>query len=203
SPIPPADLIVLPGSKSTIADLAFVRAQGWDIDIRAHHRHGGHVLGLCGGYQMLGATIADPEGFEGWRGTVEALGLLAVDTVLTDDKAVRPVGALHTASGSRVDAYEIHLGRTHGADTRHAPFQVGGEREGAASADGRVIGTYLHGLFAADAFRAAFLNDLKPGVAFRSPSYEAMVDETLDTLAAHLARHLDVDGILAIARDGP
>jgi adenosylcobyric acid synthase len=101
-----------------------------------------------------------------------------------------------------VDAYEIHLGRTHGADTRQAPFRVGDGPEGAASPDGRVVGTYLHGLFAADAFRAAFLNALRPEAAFLSPSYDAMVDQTLDDLAAHLARHLDVDAILAIAREG-
>ncbi len=202
TPIPPADLIVLPGSKSTIADLAFVRSQGWDIDIKAHRRRGGHVLGLCGGYQMLGRSIADPEGFEGPPGSVEALGLLAVDTVLTADKTVRPVVALHEASRTRVEAYEIHLGRTHGADTRHAPFTVGDGAEGAASPDGRVIGTYLHGLFAADAFRAAFLNDLRPDAAFLSPSYDAGVEQTLDSLASHFARHLDVDAILAIARGG-
>jgi adenosylcobyric acid synthase len=202
TPIPPADLIVLPGSKSTIADLAFVRAQGWDIDIKAHRRQGGHVLGLCGGYQMLGRSIADPEGFEGKPGSVEALGLLAVDTILTADKTVRPVVALHKASRTPVEAYEIHLGRTRGDDTRHAPFTVGDDAEGAASPDGRVIGTYLHGLFAADAFRAAFLNDLRPDAAFLSPSYDAGVEQTLDSLASHFARHLDVDAILAIARGG-
>jgi adenosylcobyric acid synthase len=202
NPIPPADLIVLPGSKSTIADLAFVRAQGWDIDIKAHRRQGGHVLGLCGGYQMLGGSIADPEGLEGKPGSVEALGLLSVDTVLTADKTVRPVVALHRPSRTRVEAYEIHLGRTHGDDTRRAPFQLGDVPEGAASPDGRVTGTYLHGLFAADAFRAAFLNGLRPEAAFPSPSYDAAVEQTLDSLASHLERHLDVDAILAIARRG-
>jgi adenosylcobyric acid synthase len=203
TPIPAdCDLIVLPGSKSTMADLAFLKAQGWDIDIKAHVRRGGRVLGLCGGYQMLGRSIADPGGIEGSAGTAEGLGLLAVDTVLSPEKTVRPVSALHRESRAFVEAYEIHLGRTNGPDTERAPFVRDGQPEGAASADGRIVGTYLHGLFSADPFREAFLKGLKPGAAFQTLRYETMVDETLDGLAAHLDRHLDVAGLLRIAGAG-
>ncbi|NIX77864.1 cobyric acid synthase [Microvirga terricola] len=197
-----ADLVILPGSKATIADLAFLRMQGWDIDIAAHLRRGGRVLGLCGGYQMLGRTIADPDGVEGPAGTVAGLGLLDVETVLTPEKTVRPVTARHEATGLDLSAYEIHLGRTAGPDTTRAPFLIENQPEGAVSADGRVIGTYLHGLFSTDAFRQAFLRRLKPGIAFDGLSYESEVDGTLDALADHLEIHLDADRILAIAREG-
>ncbi|MBO6508724.1 MAG: cobyric acid synthase, partial [Roseibium sp.] len=111
-----ADIVLLPGSKSTVGDLAFFRAQGWDIDLRAHHRRGGHILGVCGGYQMLGRTISDPEGIEGAPGTVEGLGFLDVDTILTSEKSTVPASGTHIASGASVSGYEIHVGRTDGPD---------------------------------------------------------------------------------------
>lgn len=203
SPLPQdADLIILPGSKATIADLAFMRDQGWDIDLTAHARRGGCVLGLCGGYQMLGRRISDPEGLEGPPGTVPGLGLLDVETTLSTDKTVRSVSARHEASLTELTAYEIHLGRTDGPDCRHAPFSVEEVAEGAASAKGRIMGTYLHGLFAADAFRHAFLQTFVSGRAFGSLHYETEIETTLDTLADHLEAHLDTDRILAIARAG-
>ena len=196
------DLIILPGSKATVADLAFVREQGWDIDLTAHVRRGGRVLGLCGGYQMLGRQIADPEGLEGSPGTVAGLGLLDVETILTPGKTVRSVRAWHEASGTDVAAYEIHLGRTGGPDCRRAPFSVEGQAEGAVSANGRVMGSYLHGLFTADAFRRAFLQQLAPGRTFGTLDYDAEVEATLEGLADHLEAHLDTNGILAIAKAG-
>ena len=198
NPLPAdADLVLLPGSKSTIADLAELRRQGWDIDIAAHHRRGGHVLGICGGFQMLGRTIADPAGVEGPAATVPGLGLLQVETVLGGDKAVRPVDAVHVESGAAIAGYEIHLGETTGPD-RDRPFaRIGGSGEGATAADGRVAGTYVHGLFAGDAFRRGFLSNF--GVASRL-AFEAGVDATLDRLADHLEVHLDLDAILKIAR---
>jgi adenosylcobyric acid synthase len=196
-----ADLVILPGSKATIADLAFLREQGWDIDLAAHVRRGGRVLGLCGGYQMLGRTIADPDGIEGQPATVAGLGLLDVETVMTSDKTVRPVAARHASSDLPVSAYEIHIGQTHGPDTARAPFLAEGRPEGAASPDGRVTGTYLHGLFAADGFRQAFLRALRPDLGFDGLNYDAAIESTLDRLADHLARHLQVDRILAIAQE--
>jgi len=192
-----ASVVVLPGTKSTLADLAFMRAQGWDIDLAAHVRRGGAVLGLCGGYQMLGRTVTDPEGIDGRAGTTQGLGLLDVDTTMLPDKAVRKVQARHVASGTEVSGYEIHLGHTEGADCARPVLSIDGRPDGASSADGRVQGTYVHGLFTEDAFRRAWLAQL--GVA-STLAYEARVEGALDALADHLERHLDVDRILAIAR---
>jgi adenosylcobyric acid synthase len=197
-PLPPeARLVILPGSKSTIGDLAFLRAQGWDIDLAAHVRRGGHVLGLCGGYQMLGRAISDPGGVEGAAGAVPGLGLLDVETVLTPDKITAPVTARHIASGESVSGYEIHLGRTDGPDCARPMLAIDGRLDGAASADGRMQGTYVHGLFASDAFRHAFL----AGFGRTSQlAYEAGIEATLDALADHCERHLDVGRIIEIAR---
>lgn len=194
-------LVILPGSKSTRGDLAFLRQQGWDIDLAGHVRRGGRVLGICGGYQMLGRRIADPLGIEGPPGEDQGLGLLDVETVMTGDKHLSRVTGSHVASGLAVEGYEIHIGRTDGPD-RARPFaHVAGAAEGAMSADGRIIGSYLHGLFAADDFRAAFLATL--GAAAAVGRHGALVEETLNELAGHLERHLDVGGLLALARAQP
>jgi adenosylcobyric acid synthase len=111
-----ADVIIIPGSKSTIGDLAFLRAQGWDIDIKAHVRRGGHVLGLCGGYQMLGKTIADPDGVDGSPGLVDGLGLLDIATLMSADKSTTLIAGTHCATGAAIEGYEIHLGRSEGDD---------------------------------------------------------------------------------------
>jgi adenosylcobyric acid synthase len=193
-----AALVILPGSKSTRGDLAFLRAQGWDIDLAAHVRRGGQVLGLCGGYQMLGKSVADPDGIEGPAGRTKGLGLLGVSTVMTPEKNVTRIEAVHAASRQRIDAYEIHIGRTRGKDCRRPFALVGGKGEGAVSADGRVHGSYLHGLFASDAFRGAFLKQL--GIAASEVRYDAKVESALDALAEHIEKHLDVEGLFAMAR---
>jgi adenosylcobyric acid synthase len=193
-----AALVIIPGSKSTRGDLAFLRAQGWDIDLFAHHRRGGHVLGLCGGYQMLGRGVADPDGIEGAAGETPGLGLLDVTTVMTAQKSLTRVEAVHAASGERVSAYEIHIGQSAGPD-RARPFAfVDGAPEGAIAGDGLVHGTYLHGLFTSDRFRRAYLHRL--GITGSDQSYSARVDQTLDALANHIEAHLDVEGLLALAR---
>jgi adenosylcobyric acid synthase len=192
-----ADLILIPGSKATIADLAHLRAQGWDIDIAAHARQGGAVLGLCGGYQMLGRRIEDPDGIEGPPGGVDGLGLLDVTTVMTPEKRLALTDATDIATGLPVQGYEIHLGRTTGPDTARPWLQIGPRPEGAQSEGGRIRGTYLHGLFAADAFRAAFLTAL--GHPAPASDHAASVDQTLDALAAHMAAHLDLDRLLSLA----
>ncbi|MGI3170656.1 cobyric acid synthase [Pseudooceanicola sp. C21-150M6] len=191
-----ADLVLIPGSKSTIADLRHFRAQGWDIDLIAHVRRGGHVLGLCGGYQMLGRTISDPDGLEGDAGSCNGLGLLDVTTRLDQKKRVTRTQAIHNETGSKIDGYEIHLGQTSGPDCSRAWLDVGGKAEGAASADGRVRGCYLHGLYSSDQFRA---HDLARLGGRSSLQFEDGVEATLDGLAAHLRRHLDLDAILALA----
>ncbi|MFK8036452.1 MAG: cobyric acid synthase [Hyphomicrobiales bacterium] len=193
-----ADLILLPGTKSTIADLAFLRSQGWDIDIAAHHRQGKPIIGLCGGYQMLGNAISDPNGIEGTAQTVRGLSLLDIETVLGEKKATRPVHGTHITSGLAVDGYEIHLGETSGPDCAHPYAQIYGREDGARSSDGLVSGTYMHGIFNSDAFRKHFLATL--GVAVSDVRYEQSIDETLDRLADHMEFHLDLDQILQIAQ---
>lgn len=197
SPIPAeAAMIVLPGSKATIADLRFVREQGWDIDIRAHHRRGRPVLGLCGGYQMLGRTIADPQGIEGSAETIDGLGLLAVDTVLGGDK--RLVEVRGTALRAPFQGYEMHLGFTSGPDTGRAPVVFDdGRTDGAASADGLVTGSYVHGLLGLAAQRRAWLARL--GVEGSGPDHRASVDAALDRIAAELEQHVDLDALIALS----
>jgi adenosylcobyric acid synthase len=191
-------LVIVPGSKSTCGDLAFLRTQGWDIDLLAHHRRGGHVLGLCGGYQMLGQSVADPDGIEGPSGETSGLGLLDVTTVMTPQKTLTRVTASHAATGQPIDAYEIHIGHTDGAD-RARPFaMLDGSPEGAVSADGRVHGSYMHGMFASDAFRKAFLAQLDIPVS--DQRYRTKVESALDALAEHIEAHLDVEGMFALAR---
>jgi adenosylcobyric acid synthase len=192
------DLVILPGSKATIADLAALRAGGLDVDIAAHRRRGGLVLGLCGGYQMLGRTIADPQGIEGPAGCVAGLGLLDVETVLSDRKRLEPIRGT-TAGEVSFCGYEMHMGVTSGADCAR-PFArlEDGAPEGAMSSDGRVFGTYIHALFADDRQRAAWLNRLSAGPA--AVGYDELIEQTLDRLAAHLAAHLDLDRLLSLAR---
>ncbi len=191
------DLVIIPGSKSTRGDLAFLRQQGWDVDIAAHVRRGGHVLGICGGYQMLGRVVRDPEGIEGSAGETEGLGLLDVETLMSPDKHLTRTSAVHAATGTAMEGYEIHIGRTEGPD-RTRPFaRVGGLPEGAASADGRIMGSYLHGMFSGDEFRAAFLKGFGASSAL---SYGAGIEAVLDRLADHMEAHLDVAGMLALAR---
>lgn len=195
-----ADLVILPGSKSTRGDLAFLRAQGWDIDLKAHVRRGGQVLGICGGYQMLGRVIHDPEGIEGPAGSSEGLGLLDVETVMTPDKALNRVSGKDLETGLTLDGYEIHIGRTEGPDCARPVVEIDGKPHGARSRDGRVKGLYLHGLFSSDAFRTAWLHRLgAPGAGY---AYDLAIEDTLDALAEHLEKHVNIDALLDIARTG-
>ena len=194
-----ADLVLLPGSKSTIGDLKFLRDQGWDVDIAAHIRRGGRVLGVCGGYQMMGRSLHDPQGIEGPPESVPGLGLLDVETTLESHKNLETVSGRHNPSGAPLGGYEMHIGRTVGAD-RARPFaEVRGEAEGARSADGRAEGTYLHGLFASDEFRRAYLGMLG-GKGDAGLAFDSAVEATLDGLADHLEAHADLDLLLDIAR---
>ncbi len=194
----PADtnLVIIPGSKSTMADLAALRRQGWDIDLAAHVRRGGHVLGLCGGYQMLGKLIHDPAGLEDQAGTVAGLGHLDVETTLLPDKTLTRVAATHGPSGTPLTGYEIHLGKTAGPDCARPFAMIGIEPDGAISADGRIVGTYVHGCFGGDDFRKTFLAALGATSDLR---YEQRIEASLDALAAHLEKYLDLDRLLALA----
>jgi adenosylcobyric acid synthase len=192
-----ADLVILPGSKATIADLTALRKAGFDIDIAAHLRRGGTVIGLCGGYQMLGRAIRDPAGTEGPPGVAEGLGHLDVETVLCDEKRLEPVHG--DAGGIPFSGYEMHMGVTAGPDcARPLARRSDGAPEGAVSGDGRVIGTYIHGLFGNDCQRAAWLARLGAGPS--AVAHDALVESTLDRLAAHIAAHIDVERILKLAR---
>jgi adenosylcobyric acid synthase len=193
-----AALVTLPGSKATLADLAFLRHQGWDIDLVAHYRQGGHILGLCGGYQMLGRHISDPAGSEGPPGEAPGLGLLDVDTVLAGDKRLAEVTGHEVATGMPVRGYEMHLGVTSGPGLSRPMLDLDGHPDGAVSADGRVMGCYLHGLFSGDPFRHAFL--ARFGAVAGTLAYEPMIETVLDNLANHLEQHLDLDALLAAAR---
>ncbi|HUZ72913.1 MAG TPA: cobyric acid synthase [Stellaceae bacterium] len=198
-PLPDSDLVLLPGSKATRADLAALRAEGWDIDILAHARKGGAVLGICAGYQMLGRRIADPDGIEGAPGESAGLGLLAVETVLTRAKTLCAATGTERPSGAAVAGYEMHVGRTGGPDTARPLLRLGDRDDGAMSRDGRIAGCHLHGLFAADGFRRAFLKRLGGG-GDPALAWDDRIETTLDALADHLEAALDVPRLVALAR---
>jgi adenosylcobyric acid synthase len=198
-PLPIADLVLLPGSKATIADLAALCVNGWDIDIAAHVRRGGRVFGICGGYQMLGRSIDDPAGIEGPPGRVDGLGFLQVDTVLTNDKRLAEMTGHRIEGEVPFRGYEMHVGITTGPDTQRPVLRFDdGRLDGAASADGRVAGAYVHGLFADDRQRRALVASL--GAQPSHFSHEKMIDDALDALADHLGAHIDLDRLLSLTR---
>jgi adenosylcobyric acid synthase len=194
-----ADLVILTGSKATIADLEDFRAQGWDIDLVGHIRRGGAVLGICGGFQMLGRQLADPDGIEGPPGEAEGLGLLDFETVLAGAKRLEAVRGRELATGMLVVGYEMHVGRTNGPALAAPMLDLAGRPDGAVAGNGRISGCYVHGLFAADAFRHAFLSRLR-GRAASGLVFEQQIEQTLETLACHLEASVDVEGLLALAR---
>jgi adenosylcobyric acid synthase len=194
-----ADLVILPGSKATVSDIEHFRRNGWDIDLAAHVRRGGRVLGLCGGYQILGHRVTDPDGIEGRPANVPGLGLLDVQTELTPEKTLVEISGVSLADGVSFRGYEMHIGRTFGPDCARPLLQFAdGRVDGAISADGRVRGTYIHGLFADDRQRATLLAWIgaPPGLV----SYAADVDRVLDALADHLAADIELDRLLTLAR---
>ncbi|MBB6222426.1 cobyric acid synthase [Rhizobium leguminosarum] len=184
-----ASLVILPGSKSTISDLADFRAEGWDRDLHMHVRRGGRVIGICGGYQMLGRTVQDPLGIEG--GTLETLGLalLDVETEMAPEKTVRNSHARSSEYDVPLAGYQIHLGITHGPDCNRPSAIVDGVPDGAISADGRIMGTYLHGLFGSDVYRARLLQSF--GLSGERRNYRESVEQALDEIAGELERYLD------------
>ena len=193
-----ADAVILFGTKSTIGDLAFLRDQGWDHDIIAHARAGGRVIGICGGYQMLGKRIIDKEGVDGSAGEVDGLGLLEVETVMTGEKQVTPVTGACAISGITISGYEIHIGKTTGPDTQRPFALLSDNQDGARSADGLIEGAYIHGAFASDEFRKSWLRRIgaSPNEELK---YEAAVDAALDQLADDVEKSLDVDSIFELA----
>jgi adenosylcobyric acid synthase len=194
-----ARLVIIPGSKATIADLSAFRATGWDIDLLAHLRRGGGVFGICGGYQMLGRIIRDPLGMEGAAGDAPGLGLLDVETTLTDAKTLTRVDGRALSFDAPFSGYEMHIGETSGPDCARSLLRFeDGRLDGAVSRDGRVMGAYVHGLFSNDALRAAFLRSIDARAS--TLRFEESVDETLDALAAHCEAHIDLDALWEMAR---
>jgi adenosylcobyric acid synthase len=192
-----ADLVIVPGTKATLADLAFLRAQGWDIDIAAHARRGGRVLGICGGYQMLGMKVSDVDGVEGPPAEAAGLGLLDVNTVLTRQKRLTATEG-RLAGGAPFEGYEIHAGETSGRDAQRAWIcDTGGRTLGAASADHRIRGTYVHGLFDKTAARMALMAEL--GAASEGTDQDRFVDAALDEIADALERALDIAALQRLA----
>ena len=199
-----ADLILIPGSKSTIGDLSFLVEQGWDIDIQAHIRQRKLVLGICGGYQMLGKLVSDPLGIEGNAGTAPGLGLLDVTTKLTSEKAVTKVSGTDIKFGKKITGYEIHIGSTYGPDCARPLVSIrsgnGEERlDGASSPNGLVLGTYVHGLFIEDEFRHAFLQYCGLEKLSMS-SFDLEIETALDEFSEHLDKNIDVPRLLDLAR---
>ncbi|QDF99846.1 cobyric acid synthase CobQ [Azoarcus sp. DD4] len=198
--IPPADLVVLPGSKSVQADLAWLRAQGWEPALRRHLRYGGKVIGICGGFQMLGRTLADPHGLEGAPSIVAGLGVLDIETVLEREKQlVNVAGRLCLGGEAAVAGYEIHMGVSRGADLeRPAVLLTDGRADGALAADGQVLGTYLHGLFDTPQAVAALLDwaGLKGAAGV---DLNARREADLDRLADAVEAHIDMAALFGAA----
>lgn len=193
-----ADIAILAGSKATIADLNFVKHQRWDLDLKAHVRRGGRVLGVCGGYQMLGKKLHDPKGIEGTPGTVTGLGLLNVETTLTDSKRLSRVHGKHMPTGCTIRGYEMHIGQTKGPDTERPVLDINGIKDGASDPFGLIQGTYVHGLFNEDKFRQAWLKSLKAEPS--NLAYEEEVDRILDDLGTHFSNNLDIETMLTAAK---
>ncbi|MDR1915612.1 MAG: cobyric acid synthase [Synergistaceae bacterium] len=202
NPIPgDGDLVIIPGTKSTIADLEYVRKQGWDIDIAAHIHRGGRVVGICGGYQILGREISDPDAVENpVPTTIQGLGLLNVVTVMSREKTLRRFSA-STPDGSVVSGYEIHMGVTKGPGIERPLVTLNGVPEGALREDDLVGGCYIHGLFTSDEFRAKFLSIFRggKGLGTAKQDYEKSVDTALDELACQMESELDMEKIEEIA----
>ena len=199
---PPADLVILPGSKSVRADLAWLREQGWETAIRRHLRYGGKLIGICGGFQMLGTRIEDPHGLEGEPGASAGLGLLDMTTVLEPEKRLCNVEGRLALDDSPITGYEIHAGVTRGPALARPAVRLGDRDDGALSEDGQILGTYLHGLFeqraACDAL-LAWAGLHRP----RTPDYSALRESAIERLADMVETHLDLRALETLLGPAP
>ncbi|WP_422531553.1 cobyric acid synthase [Bartonella apihabitans] len=193
-----SDVVILPGSKSTIADMIALRENKWDGEIIAHAKKGGMVIGICGGFQILGRKILDPDCLEGNVTEIDALGLLDMVTEIGKRKLTRNSNAIHLLSGLPLRGYEIHMGKSFGPDCRHAPLKINNVEDGAASPDGKIWGTYLHGLFSADAFRHYFIGNF--GAKPDASGHFEKIDNALDKIADELEKAVDINALFRLAR---
>ena len=193
-----AELIILPGSKSTISDLENFRENGWHIDLHAHHRRGGQILGICGGFQMLGKQIHDPDGIEGEPKSIEGLGYLDVETKMGPKKNLALTKAYTVKSNIPVNGYEIHMGETSGPDCEPGWLRLAHRNEGSVNDTKNVHGCYLHGLFNSNAFRKEFLENL--GARSELDCYQADIEKTLDELAAFIEKNIKIDKLISFCR---
>lgn len=200
TPVPlDADAVIIPGTKSTVADMNFLCQQGWHHDIVALARSGARITGLCGGYQLLGKAIHDPMGHDGLSGSREGLGLLDIETQMAATKTTRPVTGTCARSGSQLTGYEIHNGKTTGADTARPMTILNGKADGATNSHGNVEGTYVHGIFSSDSFRQWWMSQIS-AAACSSLNFEATIEHELNLLAEQLAESLDIDALFSDAR---
>nr|WP_290699426.1 cobyric acid synthase [Halomonas sp. UBA3074] len=200
-PIPAADVIILPGSKSTASDLAWLKRQGWDNAIQRHLRYGGKVLGICGGFQMLGEWVDDPDGLEGQPGKVAGLGLLPLTTRMVRGKQLRSVSGVLVGETATVTGYEIHNGVSEGPALSRPLFDINGRPEGSVSDDGQIIGTYLHGLFDHPEACHELLKQL--GLADGEQNdYQAHRERELDRLADMLEAQVDIEAVIGLIDAG-
>ncbi len=193
-----SDVIILPGSKSTIADMIALRENKWDGEIIEHAKKGGMVIGICGGFQILGRKIFDRDSLEGNVTEIDALGLLDMVTEIGERKLTRNSNAIHLASGLPLTGYEIHMGNSFGPDCRYAPLKINNVKDGAASPDGKIWGTYLHGLFSADAFRHYFIGNF--GAKPDASGHFEKIDNALDKIADELEKAVDINALFRLAR---
>jgi adenosylcobyric acid synthase len=195
--VPPADLIILPGSKSVRSDLGWLRAHGWEAAIRRHLRYDGKLIGICGGFQMLGREVSDPLGLEGPPGTSPGLALLDMVTVLEPEKQLANVSGILAFGDAPVTGYEIHCGVSRGTAIARPLVRLDGRHDGAISEDGQILGTYLHGLFESRPACDALL-EWAGLAAPRTPDYHALREAALDRLADACEEHLDMARVLEI-----
>lgn len=193
------DAVIVPGTKSSIGDMQFLIEQGWDHDIIAVARRGCRVLGVCGGYQLLGKAIHDPDLVDGNVESIQGLGLLDVVTVMEGEKSTKQVSGYCVRSNTAVDGYEIHMGKTSGADTFRPMLELSTGVDGAISSNGCIEGTYVHGIFSSDAYRSWWLDTLVAGSSSKL-QFELEIDHELDVLADGLEASLDVDSLIEDAR---
>jgi adenosylcobyric acid synthase len=202
-PIPPADLVILPGSKNTRADLAWLRARGWADALARHLRYGGRVMGICGGFQMLGHAVHDPDGVEGEAGSSDGFALLDVETTLRPAKQLRRVTGRLCFADARVSGYEIHAGVTPGNGVAGCVAELESGADGARSADGRVLGTYLHGVFDEPEARDVFLRWAGLGDPGDAPDYDTLRQQGIDRLADACEAHLDLASLFGLLERAP